>query len=92
MNARSDTTAPAAPAMDDMGGQAVALKHMLSFLTEDLERSLNEKRGKVEGELVTLRFQREGLDATLWLASEIWRRVVDLTEAVDAAGRARVAS
>lgn len=75
-------TAPTA-AIEDIWGKTVALQHVLHFLTCDLESSLSEQRGKVEGETVTLRFQRGGIAATLWLASEAWSKSVDLTAAIE---------
>lgn len=91
------TNSIAAPkaAMEDIWGQTVALQHVLHFLTSDLESILSEQRGKVEGETVTLRFQRGGIAATLWLASEAWSKSVDLTaaiERIELAGERRAAS
>lgn len=80
-------TAPKA-AIEDIWGKTVALQHVLHFLTSDLESSLSEQRGKVEDDTVTLKFQRDGLAATLWLASEAWSKSVDLTAAIERIERA----
>jgi len=67
--------------MEDATSKTVALCHLTAFLMTDLEGGLDEKRARrVEGDTITLSFDRDNIDATLWLMSEVWGRARDIEE------------
>ncbi len=60
-----------------------AIASMLHLLLGDLESGLDETRGRIDRNSVTLMFQRNGIDATMWLVGEVWNRSVDLRDYLD---------
>lgn len=86
MNAQTISTAPVRPATgksiweiaEETHSEIIALRHMLTFLLADLEFGLSEQRGKVDGETVSLIFQRGKIESTLWLVSSAWLKAMDL--------------
>lgn len=73
---------------DGMSPLISDLQHSLHHLLADLEFGLNANRGKCEDGRITLTFQRDGIDATLWMAGIAWDRVKDLSRLLDAAQQA----
>lgn len=71
-------------ANDGMFSVAKDLQHSLHHLMSDLEFSFDFNRGKVDGNEVTLRFQKDGIDAALWLAAMAWNRAKDLVDIIEA--------
>lgn len=71
-------------ANDGMFSVAKDLQHSLHHLMSDLESSFDFDRGRVAGNEVTLRFQKDGIDAALWLAAMAWSRAKDLVEIIEA--------
>lgn len=63
--------------------EVMCLRRELHLLMHDLERGLDENRGRVIGENVTLCFTQEGLDATVWLAGQAWERASKLAQQLD---------
>lgn len=63
--------------------EVMCLRRELHLLLQDLERGLDENRGSVDGENVTLRFTQEGIDATVWLAGQAWKRASQLAQQLD---------
>jgi hypothetical protein len=59
------------------------LAHQLYLLMADLESALDVDRAVVKGSNVTLMFQRDGIEATLWLVSQAWRTAQDLRELIE---------
>lgn len=54
---------------------------MMHFLNWDLETSLRADRGRTDKfGTITLMFQPDGIDATLWLSDRIWNTLKDLSE------------
>lgn len=65
--------------MNHLDGEISILTHLSRFLSNDLEFGLNRKRGRLDqygG--VDLTFQLDSIDATTWLAGEIWQRLAQL--------------
>lgn len=63
--------------------EVMCLRRELHLLLQDLERGLDENRGSVDGENVTLRFTLDGIDATVWLAGQAWKRASQLAQQLD---------
>jgi len=66
--------------LEDRVGELAEIKHFLFLLSDKLEKSMSEERGTTQRGHVTLSFSRESLEATVYLASESWRRAADLHE------------
>jgi hypothetical protein len=71
--------------IDGAGGLydlATTARNQLHYLVCDLEFSLNPDRGTVDKGIrgVTLHFQAENLDATLWLVSRAWSTCTEIVE------------
>ncbi|MGB5903486.1 MAG: hypothetical protein WBH00_11570 [Xanthobacteraceae bacterium] len=65
--------------MNHLDGEISILTHLSRFLSNDLEFGLNRKRGRLDqygG--IDLTFQLDSIDATTWLAGEIWERLARL--------------
>jgi transcription elongation factor len=61
------------------------LVHQLHYLLGDLESGLDLGRARaIDGDTVTLMFQKDGIEATLWLLSEAWRTAKNMQEALKA--------
>lgn len=71
-------------ANDGMFSAAMDLQRALYLLMSDLEDSFAFDRGKIDGNTVTLKFQKDGIDAALWLAAMAWGRAKDLVEIIEA--------
>jgi hypothetical protein len=63
--------------------EVMCLRRELHLLMHDLESGLDEDRGSVDGENVTLSFNQEGIDATVWLAGQAWKRASQLAQQLD---------
>lgn len=63
--------------------EVMCLRRELHLLLHDLETGLNEDRGRVEGGNVILSFTQDGIDATVWLAGQAWKRASQLAQQLD---------
>lgn len=66
--------------LEDRVGELAAIKHLLYVLSDQLTFALDLDRGRVDGDIVTLKFGRDSLDAMSYLAAESWNRTGDLHE------------
>lgn len=95
MNKASNST-PAAPSAidwptvidgrDGLYDKATKLRHMLHFLDADLEFAFDPARGRPhspEGAGIAFTFQRDGIDATKWLAGSAWLIAGELVELIE---------
>lgn len=71
-------------AFEDRSCEVGDLRHMLYILSDALATHLNEDRGRVDGEIVTLKFGRDNLDALIYLASEAWKRSGEIQDKMNA--------
>lgn len=71
---------------DGLYSKTVNLAHMLHFLMGKLEFSFDHERGRSSGTSggIDLTFQRDGIDATLWLTGQAWSEAKDLVDAIEA--------
>lgn len=84
MNKVTNTTSPAAQAsavptikdiydhIESIWCDIADLQRKAYLLSGNIDAGLNQGRGKVDGDTVTLMFQKRGIDVTLWLAGEVW--------------------
>lgn len=69
---------------EDLWCRALNVQRLTYLLMCDLEVSLDENRARsIDGETVTLMFQKRSLDVTLWLVSQAWSKAADLEELLD---------
>lgn len=71
--------------MDRCENGITEIRTLAYLLLADVESALDMKRGSVDGETVTLKFQKEGIHATSWLTGKIWNDLVDLDNFLSAA-------
>lgn len=68
---------------EDLWCRAIDIQHLTYLLMGNLEDALSQSRGMVDGDTVTLRFQKRGIDCTQWLASRAWVKAADLLKILD---------
>lgn len=73
---------------DGISGMVDDLQHSLHHLVSNLEFAFNLKRAKVDGDTVTLNFQKDNIEASLWLVGLAWGRAKDLSIVLEAAQQA----
>lgn len=59
------------------------LQRKAYLLVSSVEKQLDEGRGQIDGNSVTLCFQKRVIDVTTWLAGEVWSDSADLIEKAD---------
>ncbi|MEQ8446933.1 MAG: hypothetical protein RIB57_13695 [Pelagibacterium sp.] len=64
------TTEQQAELIEQAWSKTVTATHLMHFLMADLEFCFDRNRATIDGNTVTLKFQRDSIDATLWLAGE----------------------
>lgn len=69
--------------VEDLRCRANVIQRLTYLLIGDLEFGLSQSRGHVSGDMVTLRFQKRGIDCTQWLASEAWSKANDLLKLIN---------
>lgn len=63
---------------------ACAIVHQLRYLGDDMEDGFDFRRGKPCGANgITLGFQKDGIDAKLWLVAEAWKNASNLRDRLD---------
>jgi hypothetical protein len=70
---------------DGINPLARRLKHVALLLANDLDDGFDTRRGSVNGTNVTLTFQADGIEATLWLLGEAYNAAQDLAALIDTA-------
>lgn len=68
---------------DNLFSKVNVLQRQAYILNRLIEESLNQNRGKVDGDTVTLMFQKRGIDVIEWLAGEAWSGAVDIVDMTD---------
>ncbi|MCK9552256.1 hypothetical protein [Aquamicrobium sp.] len=71
-------------AIEDIWAKANVIQRLTFLLDINLEKDFKLGRAtRIDGNTVTLMFQKRGIDATLWLAGETWSKTADLLEILD---------
>lgn len=89
MNASTEVTTPPTPlqiaeALDDCRAGLIRIVRLTHFQMRDIEMQLDVQRARrADDGMVTISFQTDGIDATLWLMAEVWSQARDLEKLLD---------
>jgi hypothetical protein len=73
--------------IDRLADLAAGAGYRAKFLVDDLCFAFERTRGTQDDGELTLRFRADNIDATEWLASELWGSIKELQGKLDALGR-----
>lgn len=66
-------------------GTVAEARTLAYLLLTRVEDSLNTSRGTEDGEIITLKFSKESILATCWLAGKLWSALAKLDDFIGAA-------